>query len=384
LLYASPVFQTQFRESEMANLVMVVFDNTKSETDLYITLNRADGPWLTLGAESCVWQNNFDSSCQVLVSAGSNYVFPFPEYSGAYGARFYMATQSMSGVPDLTTAPFVFDKVEMGWNAVWNQTSVDFFGIPVQIQVDASAPYGYADNVTRNMILEQLLTLPAPYNSFVYPVGATDPDAIYRIFSPGQASSMTAAPWNYNLNNCLGQNIATGMTALTANSPTGFNYGGFVMSAFAKQSDSTMTVTVNSESVTLSNVTTAGATACTIQASPNDAAGQKAAGLIGAVINRGVLGNYSQWGQSGYPNAGYPQFYYVPGSANANQVNNYAQALHAQSLNGLCYAMPYDDFFGQDAAMTVNGGSKVRITVLPMGSGVPCAEKEKAVSAKGV
>ncbi|MDR3617030.1 MAG: beta-1,3-glucanase family protein [Candidatus Obscuribacterales bacterium] len=349
----------------MTESVMVVFDNTKSGQSLFISVNRADGPWLTLNSKNPVWQYNFDNTCQIEVASGSNYIFPFIEYSSGVGARLFVSQQAITGAPNLTTAQFVFDKIEMGWNAIWNQTSVDFLGIPMQIQVNDSPPYGFKDTASRDVVLQGLMNVTAPYNTFVYPVGANSPQSIYRMFSPGQASSMGAPPWGYQLNNCLSQAINLGLAALNGYQGP-FNYGGFVMTNFKQLSSTSISLSVNGETITLTNVTTDGALACTIASSPNDAAGQKAAGLIGAVINRGVLYNPALWGQNVPPNSGYPINYYVQAANNANQFNYYAQFLHSMSLDGLCYAMPYDDFFEQDAAMTVSAGAKVRITPLSL------------------
>ncbi len=99
----------------MTESVMVGIDNTKSGQSLFTSVNRADGPWLTLNSSNPAWQANFDNTCQMEVASGSNYVFPFIEYSGNFGARLFVSQQAITGAPNLSTADFIYDKVEMGW-----------------------------------------------------------------------------------------------------------------------------------------------------------------------------------------------------------------------------------------------------------------------------
>lgn len=284
----------------------------------------------------------------------------------------FISEQALTGPPDLTTAKFVYDKVEMGWNAIWNQTSVDFFGIPVQLQAGQSNPVGYKDSATRHSIFQALLAMPNPYNQFVYPVGATDPSEIYRMFSPSKAMSMTGAPWSYpSVNGLLEQAIDSGLPTLAG---VTFNYGGFVMN-FQSASRSARTVTLsvtdsngqNPETTLLSSIDSAHAFADTIKWDPStgDGGGAKAAGLIGAVINRGVLDDSTHWGESGGANRGLPQYYYLKSQGNSGEFNYYSQCLHDFAIGKLCYAISYDDFFHQDASISPTPEEWVRITVLP-------------------
>ncbi len=103
----------------------------------------------------------------------------------------------------------------------------------------------------------------------------------------------------------------------------------------------------------------------TISYIPSDSTGATFAGLIGAAVNRGVLYDPSRWGMSSPPNQGLPEYYYVANpDSNAGQFNQYSKVLHEFSLDGLCYGHSYDDYFSQAAALSVNSGESVTITVL--------------------
>lgn len=348
------------------DVIVVRVVNTSNRT-LYIGLNRGDLPgniWLRgMNSTSQVWVNGFNQdSCVRMIGAGATVVFNFPKYTTNSGCRMFISTVNLTGAPDLVTAPFIFDKVEMGWNAIWNQTSVDFFGIPLQLSLEGGATVGFKSATTRASILQALLAQPAPYNTLVYPTNA-QPE-IYRMFSPAKASSMTGPPWNYDLHDCLGNAIPLGLAKLAQYRGT-FNYGGFNMSQFTPVTPSSMTAMCNGQLVTLTNINTANAFSNEITVVPFNDTGKKVAGIIGCALNRGVLHDPSLWGENGGGNSGTPQHYYVPSADNGNQYNYYSQALHLNSNNGLCYGQSFDDFFHQDASLAVHGGDRVTVLVLP-------------------
>lgn len=340
----------------------------ESSLPLYIAIKRADsldGPWLghlsyTYGSQ--IWVNDFDqSSCVLEIPHGDEFSVNFPKYDTGYGCRMYISVEKLTGAPDLATAKFIYDKVEMGWNATWNQTSVDFFAIPIQLSVNGGLPVGFKSGVTRSSIITALQAMPAPYKTFMYPLNETNPSEIYRYFSPAKASSMSG----YKIDDCLGKAIEAGMK-LIANYNGTFDYGGFKMSDFAKLGPDSLKATCNAKTITLSGITSPNAFSNSILPSPNDAAGQKVAGIIGCALNRGVLWDPTKWGENGGQNNGYPQYYYVKSKIqNHFQFNYYAQVLHNNSIDGKCYAQSYDDFFHQDASISVNGGDSAVITVLP-------------------
>lgn len=345
------------------DFISVRVQNNSGKT-LYIALHRADGPWLGgINGTTQTWTSTFDqSNCVREIASGNPFSFDFPEYNAA-GCRMYISVEKLTGVPNLTTAQFTYDKVEMGWNATWNQTSVDFFAIPLQLSVNGGSPVGFKDSVTRSSIFTALAATPAPYNTFMYPTNSKP--EIYRYFSPAMASSLTKPPWNYNLQDCLGQAIRKGLPLLAQYSET-FNYGGFNMSNFRAVGTDGLTVTCNNETITLSGINSATAFSNAIKPEPSDDAGLKVAGIIGCALNRGVLYDPTKWGENGGTNQGYPEDYYVKSELqNASQFNYYAQVLHDNSLDGKCYGQSYDDFFNQAAAISVNGGDSVTIKILP-------------------
>ena len=269
-----------------SNCISVTVQNTSAET-LYIGLNRADNLWLSgLNSNAQSWVEKFDqATCVKEMAANKSYTFDFPEYDTGVGCRMYISAKTLTGVPNLTTDQFIYDKVEMGWNATWNQTSVDFFAIPLQLSVNNEAAVGYKSDVTRAAILSELAQTPAPYNTFQFPTDGKP--EIYRYFSPAMASSMTAPPWQYDLKDCLGEAISVGLPLLANYSGT-FNYGGFQMSNFAVDGTNGLTVTCNSEKITLSDIDSAKSFSNTLDPNPNDAAGQKVAGIIGCALNWGI------------------------------------------------------------------------------------------------
>lgn len=347
------------------NAISVAVQNNSGQS-LFIGLNRADGPWLGgLNGATQTWTPAFDQqTCVKEITAGSLFACNFPSYDSGVGCRMYISEQTLTGAPDLATAKFIFDMIEMGWNAVWNQTSVDFFAIPLQLSLNGGAPVGYQDGVTRQSIFKALAATPAPYNTFKF--SSDDQSKIYRYFAPGKASTIPG----YDLGDCLAGAIATGMPLLQQYTGT-FDYGGFNMSNFKQVSSTSMTATCNGETITLTDINSANAFLNSLKISPNDDGGKKVAGIIGCALNRGVLYDPTLWGESGGANNGFPQNYYVKATQNQSQFNYYAQALHDQALHKKCYAQSYDDFFNQEAAFTANGGDSVKITILPFTDPIP-------------
>lgn len=353
-------------------VISVTVQNNSGQT-LYIGLNRADGPWLDLTASPTTWVSDFDqSTCVQEIASGQPYSFDFPEYDSGKGCRMYVSEQDLTGAPNLATATYIYDKVEMGWNAIWNLTNVDFLGFPMQLIANGQI-VGYREGVARENLFDVLNNMPVPYNSFKFT--NEQGNVVYRFFSPQQ---MTSA----DLQGCLDNAISTGLPELVAyfqNNPGfSFNYGGYVMSEFAQPSSGELTLRVVqqtqgvNEMVTLTEITTKNVVSGEIVYQPNvdpddpgTQAAAKAAGLISTCLNRGVIANPAQWGDSGQNNCGTPWFYYKNLPSNANEYNHYSLTLHNYSIDGKCYALSYDDFFHQDSSIQVNGGGEVTINILP-------------------
>ena len=353
----------------MSNQVIsVTFQNNSGQT-LYIGLNQADGPWLQLsGTGAPQWVPAFDqTTCVAEVANGSPFNFDFPQYSGA-GCRMYVSEQKLTGAPNLATADFIYDKIEMGWDAVWNLTSVDFIGIPMQMTFNGQT-IGFLDGVTRDGLYGKLAKMPSPYNTFTYP--ATAP--FVRYFAPSKVSAAQQGT-------ILDKAIEIGLTAINGYAGP-FDYGGFYFSNLAYDSNAgTLSCTAkdasgsNNVNVVLSDISTYNAFGNTIKFTPTGdnwggQAAAKFAGLIGAAINRGVLDTPDSWGCSGATNKAKAWLYYQNTKGNADEYNYYSQVLHQYSIDGLCYGMSYDDFFTQDTAFTVNGGDSIKITALPFTGG---------------
>ncbi len=343
--------------------ISVVLVNNSGES-LYVIINRADNFWLKNIGDSSSWTTSFDASdCMVSVEAGNSLSFAFPEYSSGFGCRMYLGDTAFAGAPNLATYQHIYDKVEMGWNATWNLTCVDFIAIPMQLE-SGGVTVGFKGTVTRQSLMQALEAMPGPYSNFCLRGSGGD---IVRFFSPKQFMNNPDS-----LQDCLGAAISVGLPLLaSAEIPGGeFTYGAFSYSDINLVGDNGLTalcdVGGSSVTVTLDSISTMTVVGNTIPYTPSDSSGATFAGLIGAAVNRGVLYNPAKWGDSTPPNQGLPQYYYqaVPDS-NATEFNHYAAVLHENSLDGLCYGHSFDDYFMQDASLTVNSGDNVTITVLP-------------------
>ena len=149
-----------------ATTISVTVQNNSAET-LYIALNRADGPWLEALSGTPAWNKAPKSiaACNQEIAAGDSFSFKFPQYDSGVGCRMYVAETVITEAPDLATADFIYDKVEMGWNAIWNLTNVDFLAIPMQLSSGGVA-VGYRSDVSREDMMGFLDAMPTPYNGF--------------------------------------------------------------------------------------------------------------------------------------------------------------------------------------------------------------------------
>ncbi len=344
--------------------ISVTLVNNSGEK-LYLILHRADNYWLKDIGDSSSWTASYDSSdCMVSVESGISAAFSFPEYTTGVGCRMYLSDTPFEGnlPPDLALYPHLYDKVEMGWNATWNLTCVDFIAIPMELK-SGGVTVGFKNTITRQSLMQALEAMPAPYSS----MHRKHNGEIIRFFSPRQYMNNPDT-----LQDCMGDAISLGLPFLaSAQLPGGvFTYGDYSYSEFncvgadgftAACSSSGSTVTV-----TLDNICTSTVVGNTIPYTPSDGSGSTFAALIGAAINRGVLYDPSKWGESNPPNQGMPEYYYVANpDSNGGEFNHYAKILHEFSKDGLCYAHSYDDYFSQDASLHVNSGESVTITVLP-------------------
>ncbi|MFT5778172.1 MAG: hypothetical protein ACI837_001128 [Crocinitomicaceae bacterium] len=343
----------------MSNSITVNLKNESGQA-LYICVNRADGPWLSLSAATPSWVDTFDqSTCVIEVPSGTKaapglLTWQFLEYA-AEGARMYIGEAKFDGIPNLVLYDKIYDKVEMGWNAIWNLTNVDFFAFPMRIEGN-SAKVGYVDGSTRTSLMTAMDGTPAPYKNLKFPTTGT----ALRYFGPG----MYYAGDPKILEDCFGEAILKGLPELAKFTGT-FDYGGFVMSDIKTTGSNSISLKVNGTPYTMDNITTITAAGNTIVCSPNNAAGQKAAAVIGAAISRGVLYDPSLWGASGGGNAGYPKKYYQNTPLNGNQWHQYSAVLHDNAIDNLAYGSSFDDIFHQDSSIHFDGGDTVSIIVMP-------------------
>lgn len=274
------------------------------------------------------------------------------------GARMYLATQPMDGVPDLATAPYIYDKIEMGWNddlAGWNTTSVDFFGMPINLtnkdkDTKQDTTVGFQDGTKRSAVISELQTEMGKeselYDSRFF-MRSSD-QTLLRVFSPLHFYTSLPDKWH--------NSITAGLNSLTTTFSS-FTYGGNQYTNFKKLSDSSVSIDENSKTVVLSGITTGNAASG--QIAP---VGDQFAGMLSAAINRGVLGSPSKWGENGGDNQGFPNDYYQ-GTTGNYQFNTYAKVLLDYAIDHKLYATSYDDFWHMDSSIHVGAANNSPVTV---------------------
>ena len=278
------------------------------------------------------------------------------------GSSHYMA------FPDLMTADYHFDKFEagltIGVTGIWNITSVDFLGIPMQLTKD-SETVGYKNGVTAEGLQKLLEALPSPYKDG----GTMKPNTsgtVYRFFSPAHISTSI---------DYLDTQIKNGLNKLASNSTT-VHYGADIFSNFTASSKTVTdhqgntyiagTVKCHSKAngnITVDNITTIKAVAGTIAINGNSSQVLLGA-LLASAICRGVLDNPKNWGDIVYTSTqcATPWNYYPTGA----QYDEYSKIIHEYSIDGKNYGFSYDDYFGDEAGFNVVPGEQVTLNILPI------------------
>ncbi|WP_340202927.1 beta-1,3-glucanase family protein [Ascidiimonas sp. W6] len=287
--------------------------------------------------------------------------------------------------PDLMTADYYFDKFEAGLTigvpGIWNITSVDFVGIPMQL-TKGSEVVGYKNGVTAEGLHQLLNKLSKPYNEGGT-IAPNKTNTIYRFFAPSHIDSSI---------DYLDQQIKDGLTNLQTNTTT-VNYGQDVFSNFTTSSKKVTnangvshrvgTVTCNSKAngaITIADVTTVKAVAGTIAINGNSSQVLLGA-LLASAICRGVLGNPKHWGDIVYTNTqcATPWNYY-PSNV---EYDEYSKLIHEYSINGKNYGFSYDDYFGDEAGFNVVPGEQVTLDILPISGNMTATPNPKPQIKKG-
>jgi len=116
------------------------------------TASCGSSPTSRYSIPDAAWTGTFSASdCVEEVAVGATLTFAFPEYSGGAGCRMYLGESAFTGLPDLATYLHVYDKVEMGWNAIWYLTYVDFVEMPLRM-ASGGQTVGFEGTVTRQAI----------------------------------------------------------------------------------------------------------------------------------------------------------------------------------------------------------------------------------------
>ncbi|TNF69833.1 MAG: hypothetical protein EP298_01690 [Gammaproteobacteria bacterium] len=405
LAMTSAIATTAFAVSDS---IEVTFKNDSGKT-LYADIVNETAPFKVYNFTKGGLDTNFNVQQNVLeIKPGSHTVdIPAYAFSGAANARIYISTDRFSsdlsnvpGTPNLATYPYVYDKIEASADGIWDTTSVDFFGMPMQVSytknydktvgfctrvylnkdgiVTKCAEGMQGSLVTRQLVIENLeknlKQQSLLYGSrFFY--GQDENGDPVRIFSPLHfyASSFNSSVWSSYINESLKK---LGQLGQKFN----FNYGGYKFHDISYSPSDNNSLTVYSDSdnkyITISNITLGNAVGGTIT-NDGSAAEKKFAGMIATAINRGVLDNPAHWGESGGNNVGYPQYYYpnYPNKIAHNPTYNlYAATLIPYGVDGKLYANSYDDFWHMDSSLQVdpsNYQNGVTITILPFTSDTP-------------
>lgn len=344
--------------------VAVDFENSTS-ADLNVMIHGSQSKQF-FNFQSKQFETNYSApNMQLRVASHSKRRFYLPGKGISGGGRMYISTGPMQGIPDLATYPYVYDKIELGWSnegtAVWNTTSVDFFGLAIQMQHQAKK-IGFKEGTTREQILSQLKS-----------AMSKEPELFDErfIFSPNSSLLRIFSPQHFytSLPNRWAPRIEQGIDALAYDDKekgTGrffkFNYGGTSFTNIRKLSSSSLLVDVNGITKTISEITTGNAVAGQIHP-----VGEQFAGLLAACINRGVLSEPRHWGENGMPNNAYPQYYYA-GDVGRYAYNTYAKILIDHAIDSKLYATSYGDYWHMDSSIQVGGANNkpVTIKILPL------------------
>jgi len=308
------------------------------------------------------------------VSSGTSVTVGVPSYSELVGFRCLVSetayktdamqvlgTTNYMAFPNLTTAPYAFDKFEAGLTegtpGIWNITSVDFLSIPMQLTKGAET-VGYKVGVTAAGMNALLAQLEAPYGTGGS-IAPNTPEKTVRFFSPQHIAGATT---------CLDSAITTGLPQLEGSIST-VKYGTDEFSNFRNATSGgspvvgaiTCTSALAGE-ITVSDISTAKAFAGTIGLNgPNNSTVVFGA-LVAAAMCRGVLGHPEKWGDINYPNTqcSTPWNYYPAGT----ESDAYSKMIHAYSIGGKNYGFSYDDYFGDEAGYNVLPGESVSLNIL--------------------
>jgi len=305
------------------------------------------GPWLSNIGLYSRWtaDNTFRSEYVTSCSNGDTLQFIYPEFDITlpHGARIYLGENEFTGAPDLQSYTYIYDKIEAGWGVgnTWNTTCVGFVAVPVQLHGKGHT-VGFLSSVTRSALFDSLRALPSPYCDLGFPAGS-DPA---RFFSPGKWHDQTI------IASCLDSALALGLPLAAEHD---WHYGGDIYINVTFSPPDTISALYNGSISMAWDINSTNVFGCCI---PNSGdGGPRLAALVGAAASRGVLHDYASWGDTAQ--------YYQNDPDNNNEYNYYSALLHRLSIDGLCYGMPYDDYYDQHSGIIMDPGDSISITILP-------------------
>jgi hypothetical protein len=348
LIYAAVIGLISFNAYSGINIIFKNNDNRAK----YFAFSKSNNNknWLNLNNSS--WgESQFAPEYQLEVGPDSiSNPVSIPGFKG--GCRIFIFDEyygggiAVSGRPDLATDKVLYDKIEGGEpGAIWNQTSVDFFAIPVQLS-KGKLKVGFISTATAELINEELGKLSSPYNKLkVSQSGVKVP----RLFSP-----LKGADWIKDFENWSDDKIPDLLASVAGYKGYPIVYNGQEYT-FSEAKGNTIKCN--------GNTTVALTGKQVLQNSYPDQPGA----LLSSAMLRGVLGEVEKWGNWSNGNKNKPDDmdkYYKTEPHNA-----YCRVLHKYGLDRKIYAMPYDDYFHNEASIPVNEGETLTITVLPLRKG---------------
>ena len=342
-----------------------VFDN-KDKDPKWFALSKSDNDQKWLNFTDSTWgETKFDKKYQIKVDGnGKSKPLNVPSFSG--GARLFVFNEEFQGGaampwgrPDLSISSVLYDKLEGGGQATggtFNQTSVDFFAIPLQVQLNKGEKHGFKDTATSAKIIADLKALPAPFTEGSKKVhkSVAGTDKIIdlpRFRSPlkcADGAGSAFATWQDDKIPGFLKTVAEKWSGKTK------TYGGTDVS-FSNASGNT--IQCNGQTITLTGKQA-------IQNDYSDIPG----GLLSSAMLRGILTSdvedWGNWDGHNQDAAKDMAKYYQKAPYNA-----YCKVLHEKYLiNGMGYTMPYDDYFHCDASLPPpKDGDTITVTALSLG-----------------
>jgi hypothetical protein len=261
----------------------------------------------------------------------------------------------------------IWDKFELTFNRSGsppiniNTTAVDFFGLPLSLQLGGQGPVGLTES--RSAVLSTLSSqLTGPWANLILNYGSGSDAAVLRVMCPQEAigilsqqgfptgylDSYIDAVWTYYQTASLGINVGSTLFTGTVDVNNNFN--------FKSPGETTVTVQLPASNDVF------GCDGNTLTANSSDPTQAAIVTVLGAALNLGLLPlppSISALSSAPWTPSNMPTYYtnnpQLPALSNSGPwYNVYAAAIHNNGANNqgfMVYAFPYDDLAGQSSLL---------------------------------